>query len=225
MIDTFRSVETPEGVELSLRIAGPPVRMLAWIIDTALRYAVYLALAMMFAVLDDAGFGLFLLLFFAGETLYPVLFEVLRGATPGKMIFGLVVLHRDGTPVGWSASILRNLVRFADFFPVAYGFGLISMLADRDSRRLGDLAAGTVVVYRDRPPRLGSLPAAGPVPPPRPLAPAERRAIVDFAERLPRWTPERARELGSLAEPLTGASGAESVGRLLGYANWLVGRR
>src|SRR5207302_4482234 len=152
--------------------------------------------------------------FFLGEWFYPVFFEVTRGgATPGKKAMGLVVLEDDGTPVGLTASVIRNLLRFADFLPLAYGFGLASMLATRDFKRLGDLAAGTVVVHRETPAVSSAVPAARPLPPSASLTLDEQHAVVVFAERLPTWTLQRASELASLAMPLTGASGRESVQR------------
>ncbi len=59
------------------------------------------------------------------------------------------VLHELGTPVDWSASMIRNLLRVIDFLPLLYGFGLISILLNKNFKRLGDLVAGTIVVYTD----------------------------------------------------------------------------
>lgn len=226
MIDTYRPIETPEGVELRLRVAGPPARGLAWSIDFVLRTLVYAVLGIPASLAGRAGAGLMFLVVFAGEWFYPVLFEVLaNGATPGKKLVGLAVVHDDGTPVGWSGSLLRNLLRFADFLPVAYGFGLVTMLVHPRFKRLGDLAAGTVVVYDQRAERVLRAVDAAPEPPPVPLDPEEQRAVVAFAERMPLWGPARAEELASLAAPLVGAGGPAAVERLTGIANWLVGRR
>lgn len=226
MLDTRRSVETPEGVELTLRVAGPPVRFLALAIDFAIRLAVYFAVSIPLGLLDQVGGGVFLLVLFVGEWLYPVYFEVNHGgATPGKRAMGILVLHDDGTPVGWAASMLRNLIRFADFLPLAYGFGLMTMLIHRDFKRLGDIAAGTLVVHRERTLDEARVGQASPLPPPTPLNLDEQRAILDFAERLPGWTPQRAQELAGLTHPLTASTGQDAVNRLLAMANWLVGRR
>ena len=225
MLDTTRTVETPEGVELALHVAGPAPRLLAWGIDTAIRLAGYAALAMPLSLLGQAGSGVLLVVLFLGEWLYPVFFEARSGATPGKRQLGLLVLHDDGTPVGWGAASVRNLVRFADFLPLAYGFGIVTMTLNRDFKRLGDLAAGTVVVHREPAARGLRVPAASPEPPPQRLGREEQRAIVDFAERLPTWTDSRAQELAALARPLTGSDGPAAVRRLVAYANWLVGRR
>jgi uncharacterized RDD family membrane protein YckC len=227
VLDTYRSVETPEGVELGLRVAGPPVRLLAWGIDVALRVGGYAVLAPVLALAGETGLGVFLVVLFLGEWFYPVYFEVLRGgATPGKRRLGLLVLHDDGTPVGWTASVVRNLVRFADFLPVAFGLGLLTMLVSRDFKRLGDLAAGTLVVHRS--PETsgpGGLPGRRAEPPPVPLLAEEQRAVAEFARRLSTWTAERAEELAELALPLTRERGGPGVERLVAISNWLVGRR
>ncbi len=226
MLDTYRSVETPEGVELGLRVAGPAVRAYAWAIDTLIRLAVYVALAIPLAFLGQVGVGLYFLAIFLMEWFYPVYFEVKRGgATPGTRRLGLRVLHDDGTPVAWSSSIIRNLLRFADFLPAAYGFGLASMLVSRDFKRLGDLAAGTLVVHRISDELPASVPKAPPARPPVPLAPAEQRAILEFAARQSTWSEQRIAELATLARPLTGKTGFTSHAALLGIANWLLGRR
>jgi hypothetical protein len=155
-----------------------------------------------------------------------VFFEVLGGgATPGKRRLGLLVLHDDGTPVGWTASILRNLVRFADFLPMAYGFGLLTMLLHRDFKRLGDLAAGTVVVHRAETAGPAGVPRHAAEPPAVPLGLEEQQAVLEFARRLPTWTGERAEEMAEAALPLTRERGRAGVERLLAIANWLVGRR
>lgn len=226
MIDTYRAIETPEGVELRLRLAGPAPRALAWLIDVAARLVGYGIASIPLALLGRVGQGLFFLVLFLGEWFYPVLFEVWAGgATPGKKLVGLAVVHDDGTPVGWGSALLRNLLRFADFLPLAYGAGLATMLFHPDFKRLGDLAAGTVVVHVEQLERPLRAVDAPPLPPPVPLDPDEQRAVVAFAERMPLWGPARAAELASLAAPLVDARGGTAVERLAGVANWLVGRR
>ncbi|HYU34172.1 MAG TPA: RDD family protein [Thermoanaerobaculia bacterium] len=230
MLDTYRPVETPEGVEIGLRMAGPVPRLFAAAIDAVIRSGIYFVLVFPASLLGQGGVGLLLLIMFLMEWFYPVWFEVRKGgATPGKRRMGLLVLHRDGTPVGWMASIVRNLVRFADFLPMAYGFGIASMLIDRDFRRLGDLAAGTVVVHREPEMAGYRVPTGPPVRPAVPLGLDEQRAVLDFAERIGTWSEARSAELALLAAPLTGIegrdAGVEGVKSLLGIANWLLGRR
>ncbi len=228
--DAVRRVETPEGVTLTLRVAGPLPRLYAALVDVAIRGFVYTAAAVGLAFLGDLGLGPFLVLLFLGEWGYPVIFEVFRkGVTPGKSALHLKVVNGDGTPVNLTASALRNLLRVADFMPAAYAAGVLSILLTKDFQRLGDLVAGTVVVHTGSPRTRNHLglrvPDVLPVPPPVPLRAHEQRVIVGFAERLGSWPPERARELAGMARGLTGAGGQEGVNRLLGLASWLVGRR
>jgi len=163
---------------------------------------------------------------FALVWLYPIAFEVLRdGQTPGKKTLGLRVVNGNGTPVTWLPSIIRNLMRTVDSLPFLYGFGVASCLADPHSRRLGDLVAGTLVVYADAPAERTPAPPVAAAPPPLPLQPGEQRAIVAFAERAGRMTPERQRELADLLEPVTGRYGKAAVDAVLGIASHLLGRR
>src|SRR5262249_15252496 len=103
--------------------------------------------------LDDAlklGVGLLLLLVFAAQWLYFVVWEALRGTTPGKMALGLRVLTTEGRPIGVTEAALRNLLRAADALPIGYLVGVASMTLSPRFQRLGDLVAGTIVVIPDR---------------------------------------------------------------------------
>jgi uncharacterized RDD family membrane protein YckC len=226
MIDTLCAVETPEGVELEFSPAGPVPRDLAWMVDAAIRSALYVAMATLLHGLGQVGMGLLMIAMFLLEWFYPVAFEVLaRGQTPGKKLLGLRVLRADGAPVGWSRSTVRSLLAFADFLPFGFAAGLTAMLLGRRSQRLGDLAAGTVVVHLEPASRRlpGEAGAPEPMAPPFPLSLPEQRAIMGFAERAPLLTRERARELADLLEPLTGAQGDEGVRRLQAMARNLRG--
>ena len=221
-LDTWRRVETPEGVDLGLRVAGPAVRAGAWVMDAAVRMAIYMALGWLTAFLGDTGLALMTLSVFVGEWFYFVLFEVLRsGSTPGKGACGLRVIHRDGTPIGWSASVTRNLMRFADFFPFAYGFGLLSSLASPEFQRLGDRVAGTIVVYQDQVTSPQAEDGVTPLATPVALSAEEKTALLDFAERSDDWTRSRRLELAAILGPLTQAEGPEGLERLQGMAAWL----
>jgi len=227
VLDTARRVSTPEGIELTLRLAGPVPRALAWTIDLLLRAVVLIGVSIATARLGRFGTAVVLLSAFLIEWLYPTWFELRwGGSTPGKRALGLMVLNDDGTPVRWSASLTRNLLRAIDFLPFLYFAGYCTMVANRDFKRLGDLAANTLVVYREGRSRTLKIPEAAPVAPSRPLSLAEQRAVLDFAERAAGITPERAAELAEVAGSLTGgARGAMAVGRLIGIANHLMGRR
>lgn len=226
MLDTTRDIQTPEGLALTLHPAGPVPRGLAWLLDFLLRFLCIMFLAMPLSLLGEVGMGVGLLILFLLYWAYPILFEVLYdGQTIGKKVMGLKVVNQNGTPVTWVASIARNLLRVADMLPAFYGFGLASCLIDPHSRRLGDLAAGSMVVYVDR--VTARLPS-----PPVPaenlavlLKREEQGAIVNFSERALHMTPERQRELADILSPVTHLRGDDNVRKLLGVANGLLGRK
>ena len=227
MLDTARRVATPEGIEITLRVAGPVPRALAYVLDLLIRAAIMFTVAIAVSVLGRFGLAIFLLTAFLLEWLYPVIFEVLAaGATPGKRAMGLIVLNDDGTPIRWPGSLTRNLLRALDFLPFMYFIGFCSMVANRDFKRLGDLAANTLVVYREQKPATARIPEAAPVSPLMPLSLSEQRTLLDFAERSNRITPDRAAELAEMVSPLTAQqSGPAAVQHIVGIANHLVGRR
>jgi uncharacterized RDD family membrane protein YckC len=224
-LDTCYPVETPEGVALRLRTAGPVPRALPWLTDLAVRGAVMYGALMVLGITGRFGGGLLLLLAFALMWGYPILFEVLwRGQTPGKRALGLRVLRADGAPLGWLAAITRNLLRTVDMLPALYAAGLVSSTVDRAWRRLGDLVADTVVVYVEPPPRRAALPSGEVERWPRPLTLEEQQALVAFGERS-RWLSEdRQRELCDLLAPVTGLRGEAGRQRVLASARWLAGR-
>lgn len=160
--------------------------------------------------------------FFLLEWFFPVVFEITSGATPGKKAMGLVVVHDNGTPVSVSASLIRNLLRVADFLPLLYGIGLLSMLANRNFQRLGDMVAGTLVVYRERDKINIAIPTVTPKPPPVPLGVDELRTLIAFAERSNQLSEERRIELANQLAELTGKQGEAAVTELYAYANWLT---
>ena len=151
-----------------------------------------MALSFVLSLLGKFGWGLLLVGLFLIEWFYPVLFEVYRhGATPGKRAMGLCVVNDDGTPVNWSASMIRNLLRFVDFLPFLYGFGLVSILLTRDFKRLGDIAAGTRVVDPETRKQAVTVPVLQAQPPQFPLTLEEQRAVINFAERSHELSPAR----------------------------------
>lgn len=225
-IDTRHTVETPEGVSFHIHPAGPVPRIQAAIIDVLIRSAVLVGVAIVFGSLGAFGVGLMLIGFFVVNWGYPIYFEMYhRGMTPGKMVFDLQVRSADGTPVSWRGSVLRNLLRVADFLPFAYVGGICVMTGSRRFQRLGDLAADTVVCYRrdQRMPDAAALPNVSPIRPRQSLTLEEQRAIVGFALRSQNWNRDRNRELATLARPLTGTDDAdEGVEYLRGVAAGVV---
>lgn len=226
-LDTVRPVATPEGVELELRLAGPVSRAYAWVIDFILRLVALFVAWLILLPLGGIGAGALLILAFLLEWLVPAACEVwFEGATPGKKLLELQVVHDDGTPVAWGPALVRNLLRAVDFLPLFYGIGLISVLVNHDFKRLGDLVAGTVVVYRESARRHAAVPEAEPEPPAIPLTLAESRAVVALAERVATLTPERAAELAEIPRALIGeARSRAALARMLKLANHLIGRR
>jgi uncharacterized RDD family membrane protein YckC len=227
LLDTTRRVATPEGIELTLRLAGPVPRALAWSVDFLLRAAVVLVVSLIASRFGRAGTGVVLITAFFVEWLLPAWFEAMwSGQTPGKRMFRLAVLNDDGTPVRWPGALTRNLLRAADFLPFLYGVGLITMLMNRDFKRLGDLAAGTVVVYQaEKAETTRAIPPAPPQPPPVSLSPEEQRAVLELAERSATFTRERFEELAELPTPLVGRAVRDAAAaRMLSIANYLAGK-
>ena len=229
MIDTIHAVQTPEGVDLSLPVAGPVPRALAFALDSLVQAAGFWAVqvAIFAAGAGEFAIGLNYIAAFLVSWFYPVCFEVLyHGQTPGKRIVGLRVVQENGTPIGWPASVLRNFLRVADFLPVMYLAGITSMCLDPSFRRLGDLAAGTLVVHaqRSRRPQRDAQIAIEerPQPPPVALTLEEQGALIAFAERAPLLSTARTAELAAIPEALT--RGDEPRARLLAIAAWLLGR-
>ncbi|WP_207266866.1 RDD family protein [Pseudomonas sp. GW101-3H06] len=223
-LDTRYQVETPEGIDLPLRPAGLMVRALAFSIDLVLRGLILGLLFTVLAMLGKLGAGLGSLLIFGVSWWYMVLFEVLnQGRSPGKQWMGLRVVQDDGTPIGWSASLLRNLLRFVDLLPFGYFLGAISCLQHPGFKRLGDITAGTLVIYREQPLTRPQLPPAQPRRPVFTLTLIEQRAILGFAERQAELSDARVNELASiLAKPLQ-VPAPQAVAELNGIARGLLG--
>lgn len=232
-LDTLYTAETPEGIALSLRPAGVMSRALAYLADAGIKLVIFFLAALIAQPLGGVGSGFMAVLYFALEWFYPVVFELTRsGATPGKSMMGLQVVMDSGLPVTPAASITRNLLRAADFLPMGYAAGLLSMLTRRDFKRLGDLAAGTLVIYHQTVQLHGMPPPAPAIPPARKLSPGEQAAIISWAGRSMRLTPARLDELAVLAASVAGQEpGVNTRGehdatrRLQGVAQWLMGHR
>lgn len=228
-LDTVVAAETPEGILLELRPAGLTARGYAFALDWAVRLVIAYGAAFVTMPFRGVGLAFWFIVYFALEWLYPIAFELTpSGATPGKRVFGLRVVMDNGLPVTAAASVARNLLRAADFLPFGYAAAIVSILLRRDCKRLGDLAASTIVLHQPRAvPRIAvtDVPA---VVPARSLAPEDQAAVIAFAARAPRLTAERLDELAALAAPVSGdagKSGPEVTRRVLGVAQWALGRR
>jgi uncharacterized RDD family membrane protein YckC len=155
--DEFLKIDTPENVVFDYEVVGIGTRFIAAIIDTFLLSVLLfvVSLTVLFVgrlwLTDDDAVGwvlaLFTLLNFALIWGYYIFFEVMwNGQSPGKRWAGIRVIRRDGTPITLTEAIIRNLVRVVDFLPFGYGVGIVTMFIHPQSARLGDLAAGTLVV-------------------------------------------------------------------------------
>jgi uncharacterized RDD family membrane protein YckC len=157
-LDTTVAIETPEHVRFRHQVVGPSRRAVAWGIDVLIRGLLVVVIMLVlsgFLVLPEIGMGLFAglgaVVAFGAEWFYFALFEALwSGRTPGKRLMGLRVVRQNGQPIDATAAILRNLLRAVDFLPGLYAIGSAVMARDPEFRRLGDMAAGTMVVHEER---------------------------------------------------------------------------
>jgi len=170
-LDERLSIDTPENVIFNYEVAGLVTRGLAAFLDSViitvtqgLVLGIILGFTGMPSIDDSAiqswmiailGFLAFVMLWG-----YYVFFEVRwNGQSPGKRWLGLRVVCADGTPISLTESLIRNLVRLIDFLPMYYGIGIVMMFIDDKMRRLGDMAAHTLVVRDQKAIPLESLSA------------------------------------------------------------------
>jgi len=219
-LDTVLVLVSPENIAFEYRLAGPALRSLAFLIDLMLLVAVAGTAWLLFSVTGTALMGFYLAgLFFLwwGGT---AAFEVLgNGQTPGKRAVGIRVVSHDGLSINVSQSILRNLIRAIDAAP-PFLPGVVSMVLTTRMQRLGDLAAGTIVVVDRRvtasgPPRAASAPnlaaeliPAGFTPPLRLL-----EALADYVGRRRDLGPARRQEIAGLAASRLVAAWGTSASR------------
>lgn len=204
------SLATPERALLSLPIAGIGSRALAYLADFLLLLLGWLAAAFAYSLAGSlldlwSAMGsiarvLALLGIFFVQWGYWTVAEVLwKGQTPGKKWVGIRVVRADGSPVGLFESAVRNLLRFVDFLPAFYPVGILTMLIDKQHRRLGDLAAGTVLVRVEKvdlsryaPAAAAQSAAAGP------LSAKDAEVLTDFLQRADGLEPAARERLSGL---------------------------
>jgi uncharacterized RDD family membrane protein YckC len=151
----IHEVLTTEKVPFTYRVAGLGSRFLAWLIDLVFWLLLVVGGMMLRVPLEIArpgvGDAAMLLWIFLVSFLFSPLFEWLwQGQTPGKRALGIRVIELRGTSVSFLSTVIRNLVRFADFLPICYATGAVAAMCDPKQRRLGDWAAGTLVVHDQR---------------------------------------------------------------------------
>jgi uncharacterized RDD family membrane protein YckC len=152
------TIETPEQTSLEFPLAGIGSRFLAVALDTLLQIAAYVVLFLIKTLVASIGilgvlgkqWGLAILAFivFLVQFGYFSTFEVLwNGQTPGKRWTHLRVIQDSGRPITPYDAILRNLLRIVDSLPSLYAIGIVTMLISKENKRVGDYAAGTVVIH------------------------------------------------------------------------------
>ena len=154
------TLETPENIEVNFELAGLGTRFCATLIDWTMIALIILMLLLINGILglrlwpsgDQRAtswvfaviVGIIIAILSGG---YFLIFELLmRGQTPGKRSMKIRVIRDDGTPAGANEILIRNILRLIDFLPLGYGLGAIVMFPNSMCKRLGDIAAGTVVV-------------------------------------------------------------------------------
>jgi len=150
-------IRTPENVTFEFELAGVASRALAWLIDVLVMFVlIATAIQVLGSFMPVAGglaAAVILVAVFLVQWWYTALLEWLWGGqTIGKRIVGLRTLSERGVRIDFTQSVVRNLVRIVDLLPAVYLTGGVSALLDRHGRRLGDLAAGTIVVRERKTP-------------------------------------------------------------------------
>ena len=152
-------IDTPEQIALELPLAGIGSRFLALVIDTLIQFIIYFTAAVVIGFASVGGFAfnwvpksmgiaIFVLISFTVYWGYFALFEIFwKGQTPGKRYAGIRAMKDSGRPMNAFEAITRNLLRAVDSMPGFYGVGLVTMMLNKQSRRLGDFVAGTIVVH------------------------------------------------------------------------------
>jgi uncharacterized RDD family membrane protein YckC len=201
------TVDSATGIDVSLPVAGAGARAFAFLIDWVIRLLLALAWYSAAAVIYNADLSLALpaetdARWFAGVLapaaaiylLYHYVLEVImRGRTPGKRMAGVTVMSRDGSTPSVGALLTRNVFRLIDALPLFYGLGLIAVVATHEHRRIGDMAAGTLLVYEAPASR---MPGAAHVPQADPRYDAMGTELAsELLERWPLLTAEARRQL------------------------------
>lgn len=156
-LDTRIEIITPENIAFQYRVAGPFRRLPAYLLDVIFRAAflmivwLILIFTMGLSGLPNLGIGIGLIIWFVLSWFYGGLFETLwNGQTPGKRIMRIRVVSADGQPINGIQAVLRNFLREVDAQPVYFfQVGLLAAMMNDRFQRLGDLAAGTMVVVEE----------------------------------------------------------------------------
>lgn len=239
-LDTTIDVVTPENIAFEYQLAGPFRRLPAYLIDVIVRWGVILAVILSAVLIGGylssvaSFFGslssaVIMITIFVVNALYGTIMEAyFNGRTVGKWACGIRAIEIDGRPISPRSALLRNLLRVADLMPTAAinpeqqdlpllwliptgVCGLVTMTMTRRMQRLGDLAAGTMVVVDERKWRLpiakvddARVPAlASYIPGDYLITRKMSRTLATYVERRHYLTPQRRREVARyLSVPL-----------------------
>ena len=222
-------VETPDHVVLRYDLAGAGNRGFAAVLDFLIATVIALTALVVLSLggaFTGASFfvvgGLTLILTLVLIWSYFILLEWLwNGQTIGKRAYRLRVINEDGSPAGFTAVLIRNLIRLVDFLPAFYGVGVMVIVLTPKSQRLGDLAAGTYVVRAPKPQvdwfalRTVTPLGAGRTAETRRMPGEAQRLVREFVARESRFAPtERARIAAVIAaklRPYTVDEGGEQL--------------
>jgi uncharacterized RDD family membrane protein YckC len=221
------TLETPENIEVEFELAGLGSRFCAMFIDTLLIGVAVFALILLSVImgfitwplmdLPQAGRLVGWLLAAVVVIVAAIIFDgyfiffelVMRGQTPGKSAMKVRVIRDDGTPMTINDILVRNILRIVDFLPAGYAVGAVVMFFSPLCKRLGDVAAGTIVVkegqldYRANADKKYSLGSAAVAIPNSELTTEERRVLTGFLQRRVELLPQaRAALAERLAKPL-----------------------
>jgi hypothetical protein len=135
------------------------------------------------------------------------------------------VVNDDLSPVTLGSSMVRNLMRTVDFLPLFYLVGLVAMLFNRRFQRLGDMAAGTLVVSTPASAKPAAMAEVAPLAPPVALLRNEQTSIIHFLQRSSQLSQPRQQELAAILEGVTHEKGDDGVDRLQRIGAWYLGLR
>jgi uncharacterized RDD family membrane protein YckC len=215
-------VDSVTGIDVSLPVAGPGARAYAFLVDWHIRVILALGWFVLGALLYNGGFSLSPPLSndarWFGAVVAPALAIyflyhhavelALRGSTPGKRMAGVRIVARDGGAPSAGALLTRNVFRLVDSLPLFYGVGLITVVLTRDHLRIGDMAAGTLLVFEHAEARLPT--PAGDATQVSRLDAAGAEIVAELLERWPALQPEARVRLARQVLTRYGADPAES---------------
>ncbi|MBX3287638.1 MAG: RDD family protein [Actinobacteria bacterium] len=150
-LDDRVTVSGAEGIDLDLVLAGVGSRGAAVIVDLLLQALALLVVAAAAGAAGRLSSAVVAVAAFVVVFAYPTVAEAFAGGrTVGKALLGIAVVADDGTPVTFLSAAIRNVLRFVDSLPGVYLVGIVAVVATSRNQRVGDLAAGTLVVHRPR---------------------------------------------------------------------------